>query len=256
MSLYVQGLCFAYGSKKVFDGVSFEVPMGSMTALLGPNGIGKTTLLKSVGGLRKAQEGRCILEGVDLYALSAAQRARIVASVPQNIRIDLPVRAIDLVLMGRTPFMRFSPSRRDKQLGLEAMEKMQITDLAFQKVEELSGGQRQKVLIARALAQQPRLLLLDEPTSSLDLQGQVHTMRLIRAAAREERMAVMVAIHDVNLAALFCDRFLTLYDGKLDAYGDAQEVITAGSVARLYHVDAAVFPFEGRPHMAIKPEAD
>ena len=248
MGLSVEGLTFSYGKKTVLREVSFEVPSGCVLGLLGPNGTGKTTLLKAVGALHRPESGRCLLDGEDLLSMATAARAKRAAYVPQSTHAPFPARVIDIVMLGRMPFLRYSPTQRDKEIAAGALSRLGLEELAFR---DLSGGERQRVLIARALAQQPKLLLLDEPTSSLDLKNQLQTMGLVRDLAREEKLTAVISIHDLNLAALFCDRFLMLKEAQVFAFGGAEEVLTSANIKSVYGVEAEVRQFRGRMQVSL-----
>lgn len=251
MGLSVSGLSFSYGKKTVLKEISFEVPAGCVLGLLGPNGTGKTTLLKAVGGLHRPKGGQCLLNGEDLLAMPNAVRARLAAYVPQSTHAPFPARVIDTVMLGRMPFIRYSPAARDKEIAAAALRRLGLEALAFRELGALSGGERQRVLIARALAQEPKLLLLDEPTSSLDLKNQLQTMGQVRSLAKEKELTAVVSIHDLNLAAMFCDRFLMLKDAHVFAFGSGEEVLTAENIRAVYGVEAEVRQFCGRRQVAL-----
>lgn len=251
MSLKVEKLSFSYGRRRILEEISFETPEGSVLGLLGPNGTGKTTLLKAVGALHHPESGACYLDGRDLKRMSAQERARLAAYVPQSSNGVFAARVMDTVLMGRLPFIRFAPGAEDKEIAAGVIRRLELTDKAFHYLNELSGGERQRVLIARALAQEPRLLLLDEPTSSLDMKNQLHTLGLVQSLAREKRLTVVIAIHDLNLAAMFCDRFVMLKDARLFAWGTEDEVITEENIAAVYGVRTEIHRLGGRRHVVL-----
>lgn len=255
MSLTVEHLSFRYGKRLILDDISFSVPAGSVLALLGQNGTGKTTLLKSLCGILEPFEGKSLADEEELFKMPIGKRAKYVAYVPQHMGNIFPVRVIDAVMMGRMPFVRFHPGQEDKEMVYSLIKKMELERYAFSKITELSGGERQRVFIARALAQQPRILLLDEPTSSMDMKNQLHTMTIVRQLAKEENLTVVVSIHDLNLAAMFCSRFLMLKDGKIFASGSAQEVITEQNIREVYGVDTKILPIENCRHMVLKNTA-
>jgi iron complex transport system ATP-binding protein len=240
MSLAVSALQVSYGRRRILESVTFSVQPGQVLGLLGPNGTGKTTLLKAVGGLCRAQGGSCRLDGVDLWRLSPTRRARQVAYVPQSAPVSLPVQVLDAVLMGRMPYAGLSAAQADRELAAAALERLGLEELAFRYMGQLSGGERQRVLIARALVQQPRLLLLDEPTSSLDLKNQLVTLELVRALAREEGRIAVVSLHDISLAARYCDRFLLLKQGRAAAFGDREQALTEETLRAVYGVQVTL----------------
>lgn len=243
--LEVENLAFDYGGIPILQDISFRAEPGELLALLGPNGTGKTTLLRAIGMLLPPKGGRCVLDGEDLSGLSPGKRARRVAYLPQDTGSPFPIRVMDAVLLGRTPYARFSPSREDRETAARLLERLDLLPLAMREVGSLSGGERQRVWLARALAQEPRLLLLDEPTSSLDLRNQLGTMGLIRDLCREEGLTAVAAIHDLNLAAEFCRRFLMLRQGSVFAWG-GREVLMPENIRVVYGVEAEVLEHGGR----------
>lgn len=254
MSLSVENLSFRYGKRLILEEVSLEVPTGKILALLGPNGTGKTTLLKSISQIVKPISGSSLVEGEDLYRMSSHKRAKYVAYVPQHTNSTFPVTVADAVMMGRGPSMRFSPTRQDKELVFSVIRRMELESYAFKDINKMSGGERQRVFIARALAQQPKLLLLDEPTSSMDLKNQLHTLELVRQLAWKEHLTVVISIHDLNLAAMFCDYFLLLKDRKRFAFGRVHEVLTEDNIRAIYGVETEIKSFNGYSHVVLKKE--
>ena len=238
--LSVQGLTCGYGGTPVVGDISFSLEEGEFLAILGPNGTGKTTLLRALGMLRPPQSGRCLLAGEDLSRLSPRERARRVAYLPQNTQAPFPMTAMDVVLLGRAPYSRFSPNQEDREAAAAVLDRLGLGGLALRDVSRLSGGERQQVLLARALAQKPQLLLLDEPTSSLDLKNQLHTMALVRELCRKEGLTAVAAIHDLNLAAMFCSPLLMLLKGQIFAQGTPREVLTPENILAIYGVRARI----------------
>lgn len=252
MALEVKDLSFRYGKTLILDKVGFSAGDGRMLALLGPNGTGKTTLLKSLSGLMMPFEGSSFLDGEDILKMPLKKRARLSAYVPQNTNSVFPVRVIDAVMMGRKPFQGFKASSSDEDKVFKILEQMELMPMAFKNTNELSGGERQRVFIARALCQEPRLLLLDEPTSSMDLKNQLRTMSIVRRLADERRLTVVVSIHDINLAGMYCDEFLMLYNKKVYTSGEADEVLTAEHIKHVYDVAAEMKVYDGSHHMILK----
>ena len=252
MSLKVENISFRYGKRLILDDISFSVATGSVMALLGQNGTGKTTLLKSLCSILEPFAGKSCVDGENLFEMPVGTRAKYVAYVPQHMGNIFPVRVVDAVMMGRMPFVRFNPGKKDKELVYELIEKMELERYAFTKITELSGGERQRVFIARALAQQPQILLLDEPTSSMDMKNQLHTMEIVRQLSGEEQLTVVISIHDLNLAAMFCDQFLMLKDGKIFSLGSAEKVITEENIREVYGVSTEIMPIDGCRHMVLK----
>ncbi|WP_228759911.1 ABC transporter ATP-binding protein [Pseudactinotalea sp. HY158] len=233
-SLELAGITFAYGRHRVLHGVDLTVAAGHLCALLGPNGSGKSTLTKILAGVHKAAAGSARLGGIDLLALKPRERAKIVAYVPQSAEVPFELSVREAVLLGRTPHMGMRPAAADYDAVDHAIDRLGLWELTGRRLSELSGGQAQRVLIARALAQRPRVLLLDEPTSALDLRYQVETLQLVRRVAREEGVAALVAIHDLNHAALFCQQVVLLSGGRIVADGPAESAYDADTLGRVY----------------------
>lgn len=239
--LSVANLSIGYGQRVVGAGMSFDVVAGEVLALLGPNGGGKTTLLKTVLGLIAPLEGRVALDGRDIARVPLPERARTVGYVPQAAASPFPFSVEDVVLMGRTAHAGVfaKPSARDRQVAAAALERLGIAHLADRPSTMISGGERQLVLVARALAQEPRIVILDEPTASLDLGNQGKVMREIRALA-ESGLAVLFTTHDPNHALRVADRALLLRDGRIVAAGAVSEAIVRERLEDLYRAPVDV----------------
>jgi iron complex transport system ATP-binding protein len=256
--LCVAGISVTYrrGTREIhaLRGVSLSVATGEVVGLIGPNGSGKTTLIRVVTGGVKMSAGRVELAGDDVAELSAMERARRVAVVPQNPVLPDAFTALELVLLGRTPHLRFLESEgvRDVQSARRAMEATDTWSLADRPIGELSGGERQRVVLARALAQETPLLLLDEPTAHLDIGHQAAVLALVRRLCRDEGKGALAVVHDLTLAAAYCDRLVLLRDGEVAAEGDAQTTLRREVLERVYGAQVSVFPHPetGRPVVA------
>lgn len=216
----IENLSYHYrGGPDILRDVSFCVEPGQLLAILGNNGVGKSTLLKCFNHILRPKTGQVLLDEQDILSMSARQVARKVAFVGQNVpAVQMTVH--DVVMLGRRPYMRWGFTDADHAIVHEAMDRLGLDHLRGRFLSELSGGERQKVMLARALAQQAQVLLLDEPTSALDIQNQYHVLHLVRQICREDgRMAIMV-IHDLNLALRFCDAFVLMKDGRVFRQGD------------------------------------
>jgi len=240
------------GGRRVIDGIDLDVEPGTFVAFVGPNGAGKTTLLGTVNGLVAPASGRVTVGGADTTALSARGLARRVATVPQEptLGFDFPVR--DVVAMGRTPHRsRFSRASADDRRAVDrALERASLVGLADRSVGELSGGERRRVLLARALAQATPVLVFDEPTANLDVNHQIRTLETVRDLVAEGRTA-LAAIHDLDLAARFCDAIAVLADGRVLASGRPGDVLTESVVEAAFGVRAHVDenPATGTPRV-------
>lgn len=249
--LRIRGLSAGYGSTRVVDGVDLDVERGELLALVGPNGCGKTTLLRTITGLLRPAGGTVTLDGDDVAGMGSQAIARRVAVVAQAGAAPEGFSAFEIALMGRSPHLRLLQSEGSSDVAIvrRAMERADCWHLRSRAVEELSGGERQRVIIARALAQEPELLLLDEPTSHLDIQHQVETFRLVLELCREQALAAVAVVHDLTLAATFADRVAMMSRGRIVACGAPAEVLDAPAIERVYGIAVRVMahPVSGRP---------
>jgi ABC-type cobalamin/Fe3+-siderophores transport system ATPase subunit len=242
--LKIENLTVSYGPRRALEAVSLEVASGEVLALIGPNGSGKSSLVRAVSGVIPVEAGGVRTDGVDLLRLPPMSRARHLAVVPQAAALPPAFSVWELVLLGRTPHLNFlgQTSARDEQIAQQALERVDAFDLAGRRVGELSGGEQQRVLLARALAQATPILLLDEPTSNLDLHYQVSFMETVRSLAHREGLAVLIALHDLNLAARYADRLALLVEGKIIAAGPPRQVLTPELISEAYHLPVQVVP--------------
>jgi iron complex transport system ATP-binding protein len=255
-------ISFAYpgrraAAQRVLDGVSLEVPRGTVLGLLGPNGSGKTTLLRVIAGVLKPQSGRVLLEGHPIEQLSRRDLARRIAVVPQETHSTFDFSVIDMVLMGRYPHLGAFEleGASDQAIAREALEATGTASLEFRPFGTLSGGEKQRVVIASALAQASDMLLLDEPTAALDLGYQFDIATLLRRLNTERGTTMIVSTHDLNLAAALCDRVVLLQQGRVIAHGTMEETLTAANIRRLYDVDADVQYHPRAGHLTVVPIA-
>jgi iron complex transport system ATP-binding protein len=231
------------------------VEKGEFFGILGPNGSGKSTLLNLIDGIRLPCEGEIRLNGIAPGKMQRRDVARLVAVVPQEASWIFPLTVEEVVLMGRTPHMgRLAfESERDLAVARSAMEATDVLCLASRLMETLSGGERQRVLIARALAQEPEVILLDEPTTSLDIAHQIRAFDLIRSLSLSAGLTVVAVTHDMNLAALYCDRIALLEEGRLHSLGCPAKVITESHIKEVYRVNVVVdhHPLTGLPRVSL-----
>jgi iron complex transport system ATP-binding protein len=257
-AIRTENLIFAYKEKPVLDGVSLSIESGEMVGILGPNGSGKTTLLKIFSAVLSGR-GEVKLNGRAIETYSKRELSRIFAVVAQENQIQFPYTAAEIVLMGRASF--HSPLVLDGKRDLEvARSSMQFTDclsLSDRYLHELSGGEKQRVIIARALAQEPQILLLDEPSVFLDLKHQVQVFELMRRLNHERGLTIVAALHDLNLAALFFPRLVILREGKVYREGSPREVLTEKTIEEVYGIRVRVEPDPSgeKPQLFICPSA-
>lgn len=239
MTVQVRDLVVGYGTDPVLDGVSLSVARGELVGLVGPNGVGKTTLIRALLGTLAPEAGAVTLNGDAVSALSSRAASRRVAAVPQESAVPFSFTVREIVEMGRHPHAPRLGSDPEPRAVERAMERTEITHLAERDIEAVSGGERQRVLIARALAQDTPVLLLDEPTASLDVNHQIRTLGLVETLADSGR-AVLAAIHDLNLAARYCDRLVLLADGAVAARGPPAEVLEPDPLEAAFGTRAVV----------------
>ena len=240
-----KGICFHYKNcPVVLQNVDFQAEDGHFLAILGNNGAGKSTLLKCMNGILKPDAGSLLLDGEDLLTMPHRQVAQRVAFVAQTVA-STQMTVHDMVMLGRRPYMGWSFSREDHDIVHAAMARLGLMDMRGRFLNQLSGGERQKVMLARALAQQPRLLLLDEPTSALDIRNQYQVLKIVGELCRTEGLTAVVVIHDLTLALRFCDRFLLMRDGQVYRCGGV-EVLDKTALREVYGVDAEPVVVNGR----------
>ncbi len=240
--LSFERVCFAYNGRPVLDRLTLGIRRGEMVGVCGPNGSGKTTLLRLGGGLLEPREGAVRLDGAPVGRLPARELARRLAFVPQETHLLFPFRAREVVLMGRAPWLGTFGFERDEDIRVatEAMDQADVLPFADRSVHRLSGGEKQRVLLARALAQEPEILLLDEPTHSLDLKHALGLFRSLEAIHRKRDLTVLVVSHDLNLLAQHCRRIVLMRDGRILADGAPAEVITTDLIRDVFDVEARV----------------
>ena len=244
MTLCVESLCQGYGDHTVIESISFEVEKGRVVSVLGPNGSGKSTLIRTVCGIMPPRGGSVQADGRSITEMNPKEISRCLGYVPQKYVQTDYMKVFDTVLIGRAPYMSWSYSKADFECAERAMDRMGIFDLADNYVNDLSGGQLQKVIIARALAQDPEYYVLDEPTSALDLRNQMVALRTVRDVVSDGRSGALVALHDLNLAMRFSDTVIMLKDGRIHAVGPPEDVITEENVMAVYNVRSEIY--EGR----------
>jgi cobalamin transport system ATP-binding protein len=253
-------LSAGYTGDPVVHEVALRVQTGEMLALIGPNGSGKSTLLRAAAGVLRPMIGRVLLDGQDLMRLAPKLRAQRIAVVPQDAPLPTGMFVHEMVALGRTPYVRMllGSTAHDRRAVDWAMDVAGVRLLANRFVDELSGGERQRVILARALAQEPRLLLLDEPTANLDLQHQVAMLELVRGLSREQGLGVVAAVHDLQLAALYCDRVALLRNGHVISVGAPEAVLTEPLLLEAFgqRVVLSAHPTHGVPLVALVPNGN
>lgn len=245
MVLSVDGLEFKYPSHSILKGVTFSVQKGECLAILGTNGTGKSTLLKCLNRILKPQSGNVFIEDADVRNLNRTELAQKIVYVSQNNKSSRST-VFDTILLGRKPYIKWDVTQKDLDIVNNVMKMLQLEDYALRYTDELSGGELQKVLIGRALAQQPEVLMLDEPTSSLDLKNQLEVINIIKKVVIDKQIAAVVTMHDLNLALRFADKFVLLKNGKVFAAGGI-EVMTSENIEDVYSVPVKIEKYSTTP---------
>lgn len=254
----IKNLSYSYGTFSVLKNISFDVKKSDFFIIIGPNGSGKTTLMKIIAGIIKSQKKRLEILGNRIETYSRKALARKIAFVPQISAIDFPFTVAELVYMGRSPYLGLLgvEQKKDIEIVREAIAFTEMESLAHRKCDQLSGGERQRAFIARAICQQPRIILLDEPTAALDLAHQVKIMDLMEKLKQDKNITIIMVSHDVNLAAMYADRLLMLNNGKIVNIGTPSEVLTYQSLEKTYGCRLLVdkSPIDKSPRVTLVPQ--
>ncbi len=256
--LQAQDLTFAYNGSPVLQHVSLDLQPGRLVGVVGPNGAGKSTLVRLLSGLLPPGAGKVTLDGRPIGAWKRRDLARRLAVVPQAPNLPEMFTAAEVVLLGRTPHLGIlgNESAHDREVARRAMERTETWHLANRPIGTLSGGEKQRVVVARALAQEPAVLLLDEPTTHLDVNHQIGLISLIKHLVAADNLAALAILHDLNLASLYCDELILLVDGQVRACGSPQQVLTDARIAQAYGTDVLVMPHPRTGRPLVFPEAE
>jgi iron complex transport system ATP-binding protein len=256
VKLEVQNLGLAYGHNVVMSDLTFQVMPGEMVGLIGPNGSGKSTIIKALSRVIYPYSGKILLDGKNISKIPREDLARLLGVVPQMPLLPSTFTGFEIVLMGRNPHLRLlqHESARDMAITWQAMERTATHSLAERRIGELSGGEIQRIIIARVLAQEPKSILLDEPTANLDISHQVEILDLIKNLCLENSLTVVAALHDLNLASQYCDRLILINDGRVHAQGTPNEVINSRNIKEVYGAEGCVYahPVNGLPTVLLK----
>jgi iron complex transport system ATP-binding protein len=240
----LDNVSLGYDHRAILHDVNMNAKPGQILGLVGPNGSGKSTLIKGIARIIDLFSGRIVIDGRDIEAIRLDELARLVATVPQSPALPAAFTAFEVVLMGRTPHLGLLRYEGGKDLAIawRAMAATHTQSFAERRVSELSGGERQRLIIARALTQQPKAMLLDEPTANLDINHQVEILNLVRSLCREQSLTVIIALHDLNLAAQYCDWMAMLNGGRIYAEGTPADILTVQNIKEVYGAEVCVYP--------------
>ena len=260
LDVELKNLNFAYKSRKktfpVLEDISVRIRGAQLVSILGPNGVGKSTLIHCMNRILDPTAGAVTINGYDVDGISIKDLAKFMGYVPYSSVDNFPLSVTDTVLMGRHPHSKWGTLDDDLCIVHEMLCLIGIEDLADRNFNELSAGQHQKVMLARGLAQEPRIMFLDEPTSNLDIKYQLEITKMLRRLSREKNMMVIMISHDINIAAKYSDNIIMMHDGGIFALGKPADVITSENIKHVYDVDAKVIMDEGRPHIIMIDDDD
>ncbi len=240
----IRDISFFYGKKQILKDISFDVERGHCVGVLGNNGAGKSTLITCLNRIRTPKTGSVKIGNKDILKMSRLDIARHISYVAQKNEMS-QITVFDTILLGRKPYIQWSISQEDIDIVEQAIERLGLSEFKLRLVNQLSGGELQKVMLARALVQQPQLLLLDEPTSNLDPKNQHEMMKLVYELTKKEQISSIIVLHDLTLALRYCDRFLFIKEGRVHQYGD-ESVVTAETLSEVYGIEATVELVNGR----------
>jgi iron complex transport system ATP-binding protein len=240
MRIDVEQVSFSYSNADVLHDVSLQIVEEEIVCVVGPNGSGKSTLVKCIESLLIPKSGTVLFDGNDYRTMGRMEIARLLGYVPQSNNYFFSTTVFDTVLMGRRPYSSWQSGEHDIETVIDILTRMELEDIALRDFNQLSGGQQQRVLIARALAQEPKALILDEPTSALDIAHQLEVMDIIHSLVHEQRISVLMIVHDLNLAARYADRTILLKEGQVYAEGRPEEVFTVPNMADVYGIETSI----------------
>jgi len=246
----INNISFSYGNHEAVKDISFNVQSGECVGILGNNGSGKSTLITCINKIKTPRTGTVLIDNKDIHKMSRLEVARITSYVAQKNEM-YHMTVFDSVLLGRKPYIKWVVSHEDIDICDETIEYIGLADFKLRYIKELSGGELQKVMLARALVQQPKLMLLDEPTSNLDPKNQYEMMALVRDLTKKRNISSVIVLHDISLALRYCDKFLFLKDGGVYDYGD-ESVVTPEAIFDVYGVDVTIEVINGRKIVVVE----
>jgi iron complex transport system ATP-binding protein len=248
VNLHMKDVCFSYPGVDILKDITFSIGPGEMTGLIGPNGSGKSTLIKCIDTILKPK-GTIMLNGENILQMERIDIARSIGLVPQNGTSAMDASVFETVLMGRRPHSAWKISEKDIELVADTLKRLNIEEISMRDFACLSGGQKQMVLLARAICQQPEVLLLDEPTSALDIRHQLEVLDIVKDLIKERGMSAIIALHDLNLGARYTDSMVMLLNGKIFSAGKPADLYTPEMIEQVYGVKSVVISIMDKPHV-------
>jgi len=252
MKIEINNLEFGYSSIPVLNDVTLKIDGSDFVSIMGPNGVGKSTLIHCINKILTPVSGTVMLDGKNVKDITIKEMAKRIGYVPYSANDTFPLTVVDAVLLGRHPHSKWGSLNKDLEIVYDTLKLLGISHLAMRNFNELSAGQHQKVMLARGLVQEPEILLLDEPTSNLDIRHQLEVTKMLKELSAEKKILVIMISHDINIAAKFSDKVILMYQGTIFDAGTPEEVITRENLRKVYGVESEIVDDDGRPHVILK----
>lgn len=252
MDIKINDVDFSYSSTPVLNDISLEIDGPGFISILGPNGVGKSTLIHCMNKILEPSSGSVFIDGKDVKEATVKELAKEMSYVPYSANDSFPLSVVDTVMMGRHPHSKWNTLDHDLDVVYDTLKLLGISHLALRQFNELSAGQHQKVMLARGLVQEPKILLLDEPTSNLDVRHQLEVSKMLKRLSVERGILIIMISHDINIAAKFADKVILMFQGRIYAVGDPDEVITEENLRTVYGVTSRIVDDNGRPHVILE----
>ena len=252
MQIRIDNVEFSYTSAPVLNDISLDIDGPAFVSILGPNGVGKSTLIHCINKILQPTSGSVFIDGKNVRETSIKELAKQIGYVPYSANDTFPLTVVDTVMMGRHPHSKWKSLDNDLDVVYDTLKMLGISHLAMRQFNELSAGQHQKVMLARGLVQEPKILLLDEPTSNLDIRHQLDVTKMLKRLSVEKGILIIMISHDINIAAKYADSVILMFQGKIFDVGTPREVITEDNLGTVYGVESRVIDDEGRPHVILR----